>query len=76
MIELMDHYLTGVPLFVYGVLEPLVICWVYGYTRWREDVCIMIGKKPWKWWQLMWQVVSPLLILVSIGRSCPRSSYW
>ena len=66
MIELLDHYLMGIPLFVYGVMEPIVICWVYGYRRWEEDVCIMIGKKPWKWWPLMWQIVSPLLILVII----------
>ncbi len=64
MIGLLDHYVTGVPLLVFGVLQPVVICWVYGYSRFEADLSVMLGKKPWKWWQLMWQVVTPLLILV------------
>ena len=52
----------------YLILSPEIL----GFTplpdsaRFFDDICLMIGKKPWIWWKLCWKGFSPALIIVGL----------
>ena len=73
--ELLDRYATSYPPVVVGLLECVVLMWVYGYTRFSQDVWYMFGKQPGRWWRLLWQFVTPALLLVSQSVWCLVSSF-
>ena len=69
LLQLMDNYCGGWGIILIGFFECIVIGWVYGrprlgkFHRFSKDIEIMVGKPIWIWWRIMWQFVSPLLIL-------------
>ena len=51
--NLIDTVIAGYPLLLVGLLEVIVVPWIYGTDRFIRDIECMIGKKP-KWFWNIW----------------------
>ncbi|EPY89916.1 sodium-dependent neutral amino acid transporter B(0)AT3-like protein [Camelus ferus] len=63
-LSLLDSYAGSIPLLIIAFFEMFSVVYVYGVDRFNRDIEFMIGHKPNIFWQVMWRVVSPLLMLV------------
>ncbi|XP_045141218.1 sodium-dependent neutral amino acid transporter B(0)AT1 [Echinops telfairi] len=63
-LSLLDSYAGSIPLLVIAFCEMFAVVYVYGVDRFNKDIEFMIGHKPNIFWQVMWRVISPLLMLV------------
>lgn len=63
-LSLLDRYAGSIPLLIIAFCEMFGIVYVYGIDRFNKDIEFMIGHKPNIFWQVMWRVVSPLIMLV------------
>ncbi|CAL1528298.1 unnamed protein product [Lymnaea stagnalis] len=66
LLELVDYSVSGFPLLVVGLIECVVINWVYGFNKFWSDIQMMVGDKPQIYWKVTWKYVSPLVILLTI----------
>ncbi|XP_013390653.1 sodium- and chloride-dependent glycine transporter 1-like [Lingula anatina] len=66
LLDLMDHSVGGFPLLFVSLFECAILQWVYGWSRFSEDVKIMLGKKPGIYFRITWCCLSPLLMLAVI----------
>ncbi|CAG2167879.1 unnamed protein product, partial [Oppiella nova] len=48
-----------------GLVEVVVIGWVYGVDRFLEDMKVMLGHYPFHrlYWRILWKFICPLLII-------------
>lgn len=78
ILELMDAYAGGWNVLLIAIAECVCISYVYGLFcglfRFKEDIRIMIGDRPfyfaaiswdiiWPWWAFCWYGVTPLLVV-------------
>jgi len=66
ILSLIDSYVAGYPLLVVGILQVIVVPWVYGVEQFILDIECMIGKKPrWFWmiWIVAWKFITPLVLI-------------
>ncbi|XP_070185337.1 sodium- and chloride-dependent glycine transporter 1-like [Littorina saxatilis] len=66
LLDLVDGALLGFPMLTVGLLELLVICILYGYNNFAEDIRCMVGRTPFLYFRVCWQVVSPVLLVAVI----------
>ncbi|XP_035824707.1 sodium- and chloride-dependent GABA transporter 2 [Aplysia californica] len=62
--QLIDWYLSAVTTVCVGVLECVMVSWVYGAHRFLKDVELMIGKKPPYIFVVLWRFVTPAMLSV------------
>ncbi|KAK7498988.1 hypothetical protein BaRGS_00009797 [Batillaria attramentaria] len=62
--QLVDWYMASVTLFFIGLLECIVIAWVYGTKRFGGDIELMIGRQPPLIISLLWRFVTPSCLFV------------
>ncbi|KAK6165404.1 hypothetical protein SNE40_022337 [Patella caerulea] len=67
LLNLVDSYILGYPTLILALLELVVICWVYGYKVFSEDIKAMIGRKPSIYFIVTWVGVAPAVIVAVIG---------
>ncbi|XP_033831454.1 sodium-dependent neutral amino acid transporter B(0)AT1-like [Periophthalmus magnuspinnatus] len=63
-VSLFDAVAGSVPSLFIGLVESIIVVYVYGINRFNEDIKFMIGSKPGIFWQVTWRFVSPLIMLV------------
>nr|XP_014703972.1 sodium-dependent neutral amino acid transporter B(0)AT1 [Equus asinus] len=63
-LSLMDNYAGSIPLLIVAFCEMFSVVYVYGVDRFNRDIEFMVGHKPNIFWQVMWRLVSPLIMLV------------
>ncbi|XP_063113992.1 sodium-dependent neutral amino acid transporter B(0)AT1 isoform X2 [Cavia porcellus] len=63
-LSLLDSYAGSIPLLIVAFCEMFAVVYVYGVDRFNKDIKFMIGHKPNIFWQVMWRVVSPVIMLV------------
>ncbi|XP_071947592.1 sodium- and chloride-dependent neutral and basic amino acid transporter B(0+)-like [Antedon mediterranea] len=68
-VNLLDFYSASFALLTFAMVECLVICWIYGVKRFRNDIRTMIGDSwvdfpLFNYWIAAWSVLTPLLLLV------------
>jgi solute carrier family 6 amino acid transporter-like protein 5/7/9/14 len=61
--SLVDTYLSGFPFLIIGLLESIAICYIYGFSRFSEDVQMMTGQKPNLYFKLCLCVAVPIILL-------------
>ncbi|CAL9688475.1 unnamed protein product [Knipowitschia caucasica] len=76
LFQLFDYYAcSGIPLVVFAILESICIGWVYGADRYYNNVCQMIGYRPWPYMKYCWKYITPALsvgvLLFSLGNFKP-----
>ena len=67
--NLIDGYVAGYPLLIVGILQVIVVPWIYGTDRLIDDIELMIGKKPkwfWMMWKISWKFICPAVLIVKI----------
>ncbi|GIY10187.1 sodium- and chloride-dependent glycine transporter 2 [Caerostris darwini] len=64
VLQLMDNYCASFSALIIGLVEVIVIGWVYGAERFLNDIKVMMGYYPfpYHYWRLMWKIVVPTLI--------------
>ncbi|GFW19427.1 sodium- and chloride-dependent glycine transporter 2 [Trichonephila clavipes] len=65
LLQLMDNYAASFSALLIGLVEVVVISWVYGIERFLADVKIMLGRYPYpyQYWRLFYRFVVPLTIM-------------
>ncbi|CAF0839573.1 unnamed protein product [Brachionus calyciflorus] len=66
VLNLIDTVIAGYPLLIVGLLQVIVVPWVYGTERFVNDIECMIGKKSksfWLIWIISWRFITPLVLL-------------
>jgi len=66
LLQLMDAFGVGYALLLLGLVEILVVAWLYGAERLLDNVESMIGYRPWKGWIIVWKFITPGLLLFAI----------
>jgi SNF family Na+-dependent transporter len=62
--------MAGYPLLVSGLIQVLVVIWIYGADKLKHDIECMIGKKSelfWKFWFLCWKFLCPAVLIVTFA---------
>ncbi|XP_033097599.1 sodium- and chloride-dependent neutral and basic amino acid transporter B(0+)-like [Anneissia japonica] len=67
-IGLLDSYAAGFNILTYATLECLVISWMYGYDRFKNDIGEMIGRSRlnsnmFYYWRISWCFMTPLALI-------------
>ncbi|XP_055926999.1 sodium- and chloride-dependent glycine transporter 1-like isoform X2 [Argiope bruennichi] len=64
LLQLMDNYAASFSALLIGLIEVLVISWVYGIERFLMDIRVMLGKYPYpyQYWRIIFRFIVPLLI--------------
>lgn len=80
ILNLIDYYISGYPTIVVGILQMIVVPWIYGADQLIYDLECMIGKKPkWMWmvWKIAWKFICPGVLIVIMLSSffMPKSEF-
>jgi solute carrier family 6 amino acid transporter-like protein 5/7/9/14 len=62
VLQLMDWYSASYSLMVISFLECMGISWIYGITKFYDDIQTMLGFTLTFWWKACWKVITPILI--------------
>ncbi|KAG7261523.1 hypothetical protein CRUP_003362, partial [Coryphaenoides rupestris] len=62
-LSLFDSYGGSISLLVVAFFEMFSVVYIYGIDRFNDDIKFMIGHKPNFFWQIMWRVISPAVML-------------
>ncbi|XP_013788103.2 sodium- and chloride-dependent glycine transporter 2-like, partial [Limulus polyphemus] len=65
VLQLLDNYCASFSALIIGVIEVLVIGWLYGIERFLDDVKVMLGWYPfhYQYWRIMWKFLTPFSIV-------------
>ncbi|XP_063718053.1 sodium- and chloride-dependent glycine transporter 2-like isoform X2 [Symsagittifera roscoffensis] len=61
---LFDSFVASINLLIIGILELIIISWVYGADRFIDDISFMLQYDVNRFWKYVWQFVSPLSLLI------------
>ncbi|XP_059801173.1 sodium- and chloride-dependent transporter XTRP3-like isoform X1 [Hypanus sabinus] len=58
-----NDYAATLALLIIVLIEVVGVCYVYGIRRFRNEIKMMMGRKPNWYWIITWVVISPVLIV-------------
>ncbi|ELT92641.1 hypothetical protein CAPTEDRAFT_140091, partial [Capitella teleta] len=61
--QILDWYAAAFSVMVIGLLECLVLSWVYGLERLFYDIEMMLGNRPSFIWKVLWGFVTPFILI-------------
>ncbi|XP_033118446.1 sodium- and chloride-dependent glycine transporter 2-like, partial [Anneissia japonica] len=66
-VNLLDSYSASFVILTFATMECMVICWVYGYDRFKGDIRIMIGARRvnsmfFNYWRVCWCFLTPVVL--------------
>ncbi|CAG5121286.1 unnamed protein product, partial [Candidula unifasciata] len=59
---LFDWYISAFSSFVIGILECVVVAWIYGVENIYDDIELMIGRRPPFLFAIMWKYITPFTL--------------
>ncbi|XP_019395917.1 PREDICTED: sodium-dependent neutral amino acid transporter B(0)AT3 isoform X2 [Crocodylus porosus] len=62
-LHVFDSYAGSLPLLIISFFEVTAVAYVYGIKRFSDNIKWMTGRQPNLYWQVMWKIISPLLML-------------
>ncbi|XP_075044528.1 sodium- and chloride-dependent glycine transporter 2 [Mixophyes fleayi] len=62
MLQLVDNYAASYSLVIIAIFELVGISYVYGLQRFCEDIEMMIGFQPNRFWKICWAFVTPTIL--------------
>uniref|UniRef100_A0A8C8SX35 Transporter n=1 Tax=Pelusios castaneus TaxID=367368 RepID=A0A8C8SX35_9SAUR len=62
MLQLVDTYAASYSLVIIAIFELVGISYIYGLQRFCEDIEMMIGFQPSKFWRVCWAFVTPTIL--------------
>ncbi|KAJ7986197.1 hypothetical protein DPEC_G00348290 [Dallia pectoralis] len=69
MLQLVDTYAASYSLVIIAIFELLGISYLYGLQRFCEDIEMMIGFQPNRFWRICWAFVTPTILTGILGLS-------
>ncbi|XP_033159892.1 sodium- and chloride-dependent glycine transporter 1 [Drosophila mauritiana] len=63
ILQLFDWYSSAIAVIVICLVEIIMVAWIYGIKNFMLDVEFMLGKRPSLYWRIVWQVVTPVIII-------------
>ncbi|XP_056154175.1 sodium-dependent neutral amino acid transporter B(0)AT3-like isoform X2 [Lampris incognitus] len=63
-LEIFNSYVGSVPFLIIAFFEVIGVIYLYGLTRFSEDIHFMTGRRPNIFWRVCWLAISPLMLLV------------
>ncbi|XP_076447301.1 sodium- and chloride-dependent glycine transporter 2-like isoform X2 [Babylonia areolata] len=67
MFQLVDWYAAAITLILIGVIECIVVGWIYGAQHFGKDIMMMIGRRPPRIVTVLWCLITPSLLAVSVS---------
>ncbi|XP_075422755.1 sodium- and chloride-dependent glycine transporter 2 [Ascaphus truei] len=62
MLQLVDNYAASYSLVIIAIFELVGISYLYGLERFCEDIEMMIGFQPSRFWKVCWAFVTPTIL--------------
>ncbi|XP_037498624.1 sodium- and chloride-dependent glycine transporter 2 isoform X1 [Rhipicephalus sanguineus] len=62
--EIVDRFGGSTTLTFIGLVEVISLAYIYGYSRFSDDVYFMLNRRLGWYWKITWTVTSPLVLLV------------
>lgn len=62
--EIVDRFGGSTTLTFIGLVEVISLVYIYGYSRFSDDVYFMLNRRLGWYWKVTWTVTSPLVLLV------------
>ena len=62
--QLLDWYSAVITVTICGLLECLIIGYIYGIDRFNSDVKLMFGKCPHKIISILWRSITPIILAI------------
>ncbi|KAJ8413051.1 hypothetical protein AAFF_G00106330 [Aldrovandia affinis] len=69
MLQLVDTYAASYSLVIIAIFELVGISYIYGLQRFCEDIEMMIGFQPNRFWRICWAFVTPTILTFILGLS-------
>ncbi|KAG8431918.1 hypothetical protein GDO86_019320, partial [Hymenochirus boettgeri] len=66
MLQLVDNYAASYSLVIIAIFELVGISYIYGLQRFCEDIEMMIGFQPSRFWKICWAFVTPTILTVRL----------
>ncbi|KAH9499755.1 hypothetical protein Btru_077749, partial [Bulinus truncatus] len=63
LFQLLDWYFAAFAVLLNGILECVIVGWIYGAEQFLDDLHFMCGKKPSYLFVLLWRFLVPVLLL-------------
>ncbi|XP_057186608.1 sodium- and chloride-dependent glycine transporter 2 [Triplophysa rosa] len=62
MLQLVDTYAASYSLVIIAIFELIGVSYIYGLKRFCEDIEMMIGFQPNRFWRICWAFVTPTIL--------------
>ncbi|XP_043938483.1 sodium- and chloride-dependent glycine transporter 2 [Protopterus annectens] len=62
MLQLVDTYAASYSLVIIAIFELVGMSYIYGLQRFCEDIEMMIGFQPSKFWRVCWAFITPTIL--------------
>ncbi|XP_074522746.1 sodium- and chloride-dependent glycine transporter 2 isoform X1 [Halichoeres trimaculatus] len=69
MLQLVDTFAASYSLVIIAIFELVGISYLYGLQRFCEDIEMMIGFQPNRFWRICWAFVTPTILTGILGLS-------
>uniref|UniRef100_A0A8C5AGS1 Transporter n=1 Tax=Gadus morhua TaxID=8049 RepID=A0A8C5AGS1_GADMO len=69
MLQLVDTFAASYSLVIIAICELLGVSYLYGLQRFCEDIEMMIGFQPNRFWRICWAFVTPTILTGILGLS-------
>ncbi|KAI1889581.1 hypothetical protein AGOR_G00164390 [Albula goreensis] len=69
MLQLVDTYAASYSLVIIAIFELVGVSYIYGLQRFCEDIEMMIGFQPNRFWRICWAFVTPTILTFILGLS-------
>ncbi|CAG7687319.1 unnamed protein product [Allacma fusca] len=66
---LFDSFSGNVPLLIIAFCECVGVAYIYGLSRFAEDIQLMTGKRPHLYWLFCWKYLSPCAMIIILTAS-------
>uniref|UniRef100_A0A8C5CQJ3 Transporter n=1 Tax=Gadus morhua TaxID=8049 RepID=A0A8C5CQJ3_GADMO len=67
MLQLVDTFAASYSLVIIAICELLGVSYLYGLQRFCEDIEMMIGFQPNRFWRICWAFVTPTILTVGFS---------
>ncbi|XP_016998137.2 sodium- and chloride-dependent glycine transporter 1 isoform X1 [Drosophila takahashii] len=63
ILQLFDWYSSAIAVIVICMVEITMVAYIYGIKNFMLDIEFMLGKRPSLYWRIVWQIVTPLVLI-------------
>ncbi|KAK6983711.1 sodium- and chloride-dependent glycine transporter 1 [Biomphalaria glabrata] len=69
LFQLVDWYVAAFAAIAVGLLECIIVAWIYGAERFMDDIELMTSRRPPYIFNILWRYITPFLLFVLLVTS-------